>query len=366
MSNGSKKLFDLGDGMVLDSNPVEVVQPNESNMDNPLKEELKTTKISETVSLENGGQTIVIDETPKVETEEDKPVATGDKPKEEIKSGNEDTSIEENNSPKVHLAATLKDGGILPDLDVEAYEKLETEAEQGAFVKQAFKDLIIKGIESGVDNYKGALTEPQRRMLENFEYGMTAEDVMNIETSRVKYSDITADKLKDNEMLQEKISYDYYKTTTKLSEREILDTIAEKKELGKLESLSLEHSQKMVEIVDSHEANLKTQFKQRQADAIKANDEHLKSIKERINSVNEIFPGIPLEQADKDALYNTMTTPTKEVNGQQLNELLELRAADPILFDIRANYFARLGLFNKEMDLSKITKIAKNEAVDGF
>ena len=65
-------------------------------------------------------------------------------------------------------------------------------------------------------------------------------------------------------------------------------------------------------------------------------------------------------------LFDQMTQPTKVTEQGPTYAIQELRAKDPVTFDLRLHYLASLGLFNDNPDISVFGRTVNTKSVKKF
>ena len=96
-------------------------------------------------------------------------------------------------------------------------------------------------------------------------------------------------------------------------------------------------------------------------------------MKQYVDQVPEIVPGIKLTKPTRDKLMKSMTVPVaNDENGKPMNPVMVTKNKNPQAFDMMIHYYHQLGLFNidengqMKPDFSKISKNVKNETVDSM
>ena len=272
---------------------------------------------------------------------------------EETDTGEEDATITEDSPLYLH-AATLHEEGILPTLDLESLK--------GKKYSEALETLLDeqkKYIENGRNEYKESLTKRQKEFLDLIEKGIPQEQVEHQFSIEDSYGKITNQLLADDPELQEQIVIQNLKLKG-LTDKKIqvfVDAAKEKEVL-------YEEAKEAKEEIDAYIANQKEvmirKADEEERESERREKELQKSIKATIDSTSEILPGMKLSAADKTKLYELMTKPVEErvVNGQRvpISIIGKAREEDPITFNLRLIYYIQQGFFNKDFDLSKVSK----------
>lgn len=271
----------------------------------------------------------------------------------------EDALITEDSPLYLH-AATLQEEGILPTLDPNQLKGKKT--------SEAVKYIIDqqkKFVDDGRNEYLNTLTDRQKEFLEMIELGIPQEEVEHHVRVEDAYGKITDEILSNDENLQKEIITQNYMLKG-ISDSKIQVFIKSAEDDDKL----FEESKDALTDINAYIAEQKNASinaaKQAQIDA----DDKEKKLQEKINDtisgLTEIFPGIKLSAAEKTKLNEYMTKPVTEkvINGKRvpIDIINKVRMDDPISFNMRTAYFIMMGLYDKNADLSKFTKLATTSA----
>ena len=88
----------------------------------------------------------------------------------------------------------------------------------------------------------------------------------------------------------------------------------------------------------------------------------LKELKEKIDKVEEVVPGIKLTPKVRQDIFEKITKPVKEINGQPVNSIWAKRLEDPFKFDTIIATLDSMGIFDGKWD--KLLKNTKTKTID--
>lgn len=266
-----------------------------------------------------------------------------------------DTDGEDNSpSPLTPYAKYLKDEGILPSLNLEEFD--------GSV--ESLKEGMIGEIENGINNYIDSLPDRVKKIITNYREGVSLDTILEIDNTRLKYSSITSEQLK-NEETQKQILTDYYKKTTQFSDERIAKELKRLDDLQELEDESKYVLQELVGLQDKEEQLAVQKANQDKINAANYKQEQLRILQETINKTEEIIPSIPINKVVKDKLFKNLTTPVAYDNyGNELNKLGAYRVKNPVETELIFHYIFEV---TKEFtDWSPLAKSGKKTAIKEF
>ena len=77
------------------------------------------------------------------------------------------------------------------------------------------------------------------------------------------------------------------------------------------------------------------------------NRRSLEKLKDDINALDEIIPGVNINKQTKVQMFESITKPVQDGKGRTTNAIWSKRAEDPIFFDQRLAYLYSTGFFEK-------------------
>ena len=99
---------------------------------------------------------------------------------------------------------------------------------------------------------------------------------------------------------------------------------------------------------------IKEQIETEEAEAVKAraikadeNKRVLENLKDTINTMEDIIPGLGINKQTKVKMYESLTKEVQDAKGRITNPLWAKRAEDPLFFDSRLAYLLETGFFEK-------------------
>ena len=270
---------------------------------------------------------------------------------EELEKGEETpkvTTEESEDNVYAIISQMLKEDGILDREFGSPKEMLD-----------AFGDVIKNGIES----YKEELPESIKQLIEGYEEGVPFEDILKIKSEQIQLDSISDETLEDNVELQKKLNREYFKATTKFSDAKIEKEIQRLADLDELFDSSLEAKEALKELNKEKEAQKIEEAKQNRLIAEENYRKQINQLNERVNKTTEIIPGIKISEKEQKELFKAITTPVETRGSELLNQVMLVREKDPIGFEMKLNYYIKLGLFNETPDISKLTQTLQTKTV---
>jgi hypothetical protein len=253
------------------------------------------------------------------------------------------------------LADAFKKDGILDveDSDIESVKDLE-----------GFAALVKKTIQK---SEFADLNDEAKSALEAIRKGVPIENVKATYNAELTINNIKEDDFVESDSDTDEEADDKKNLRANLIMRDFLNKGFSKEKAEKLLKRSMESGDDIDDAKEAH-SNLLATVKERKTLDFKVAEENKikfeKSQKELIESVEktkEIFPGLPVSEEVKKFIIKGLTTPTgKKENGQLRTVVSDKREEDQRTFDTRLLYLIKIGLFEKEADLStlKNSKVA--------
>jgi|GEM_PF-5602798 len=299
----------------------------EQGMDYNFMDLSNLSDVSEIEGFEFGAQT--------QDEDEDKPQETQDRQdsvnsEEKSEEDSEETtevpaSLEKDKkepSPFTPYAKLVQDAGLLPNFDVDSWDGTPEGLIQGMQAE----------IESGVNSYKETLNPQIKWLADNYEEGVPLEQLLQIDKERYNLNSINEEALAQEDT-QKNIVKQYYKETTRFSDATIDKAIERLEATGDLEDESKTFFEELKELNIQKEGYLREQAKEQQLQQTQQRQEQLTKFKQKIDTTEEIVPGVKLNAAIKDKVYKGLTTAV-DVNpttGQPMNEIQKSFMQNPEL-----------------------------------
>ena len=315
------------------------VTDNENSKNETSAETTEKTSKKDEKSKEATG---VTGKTTKVDISEDNEINTN--------STEDESKSEVIESPLKEFAKMLGEKGII-DFTDEDFEDND--------------DYIIKKtndrISAGIEEYKASIPDEIKYLIENYEEGVPVGKLIANLVKDSNYSDITVDKLEENEGMQKKILTELLEYNGDSNEEitEKLDDYESSGILFKESKRALNKLNTIREATKAREIEDAKQEKKQREDNYKA---WLNNLNTTISKKTEILPGLTLSDNDKKKIFDSITKPIgKDANGNFINAVQKARMDDPD-FDLKVAYFATI----KNWDISSIKVVGKKEAVSSL
>ena len=259
-------------------------------------------------------------------------------------------------------AESLKEDGILPDLNIEEFNKLPKEKQVESLIT-SYKEGIDKGVNSWIEDQPPVLKDILNGLKE-LGSNVPLVELIQLESDKMELSNLSEEDIKDDETIQEDLVKTHMSETTRYNDEKIKKEIVRLKANGELYDEAID-ARKELYAIREEEKKKKLEDAQKQK---KIYDEertkYIKDISERIDKITEIFPNIKVNDTQKKELKQWMTTPVGYTKDKHpVSKVMEVRNIDPKEFDIRLLHYIQLGYFNKNIDISKIEKNANSKAV---
>jgi hypothetical protein len=342
-TTGTNELFSGLTSFLKDSNLM-----NQEVFEEVISKEAATKVVAEEPKTEEKTETIgftleELEEAEKVET-------TKIIEKEETEEEPEKTPTEGSEEDNVYsvISQMLREDGIL-----------DSEFKSSEEMLSAFGEAIKNGIES----YKDELPEPVKKLIEGYEEGVPFEDILKIKSEQIRLDSLTDENLEENVELQKALNREYFKATTKFSDVKIEKEIQRLADLDELFDSSVEAKEALKELNKEKEAEKIEEARQNRIRQEENYRKEINQLNERVSKTTEIIPGIKISEKEQKELFKAITTPVETRGSELLNQVMLVREKDPIGFEMKLNYYIKLGLFNETPDISKLTKVAETKTV---
>lgn len=270
---------------------------------------------------------------------------------EENVSEDNDSSSDESFSPVTSLASSLFEEGVLSSLTEDDIKNIKSGEDLISAVKKQIQE-----------NEFSDLTEEQREYLDAIRKGVSLEEFAKAKETYDSYNSITEDDLVEednknlrfqlikNSFLLKGIEADKAEKLTKRAFDLGEDVEDAKNALDELK----DYEKKSIETI-------KKQKEEERKEIFKKQEEEFNSIKNLINTTEEVIPGLKVDENSKKAVEKLISRPfTKDKNGNQVNEVIGKMIEDK-------NYFVKLHYLHHITDgftkFDKLVSRAKTQAV---
>ncbi len=341
---------------MLESMPALETEPGKKPEEVEKKEEKKSDK---DVSLKNINKVL---EEQSTELEQDKEkVNKKVEETEEIKTDDEasaslvKTTETSSDAPfTVIFARDLAAQGLLSSFDEEQFNKDSKSLGEA----EALRNLIRSEIESNITAAKADLDVGYQEYLELVGKGVPQETAGSLLDLKSRFDIIKADDLskEENVDLRKKVITDYYKLTTSMPDKKIEKLVQSSVDLGDDVDDSKEYLSKLKEMITEQLNEEKQEAEKQQKLYEEENRRSIDALKENINALDEVIPGIPVNKQTKVQMFEAITKAVQDGKGRTTNAIWAKRAEDPMFFDERLAYLYATGFFDKGKPWTKVSQ----------
>jgi hypothetical protein len=298
---------------------------------------------------------IDIEETPSTKVGEVQP-----EPQLEVEEPSSEGAPSSPSEPLRLFASVLLEEGVI-DAEDDRLEGLSGPSD----LVDLIKDTIKK-------NEYADLNDQAKQMLEDYRNGVPSEVIRNynnqklqlerLQTSQILPDDADSDDIAaQKEQIRKTLIYNSFvasginpERARKLTDRsvelgdDIEDASAALNDLKVINEKKMEEQRQLAESQKSEAQN------------------KVKKIEKQIMDTEEILPGMKVPERKRKELFDQMTQPVKVTEQGPIYAIQELRAKDPVTFDLRLHYLASLGLFNENPDISVFGRTSNSKSVKKF
>lgn len=285
---------------------------------------------------------------------EDKP-AEEDEVKDIIKDDAPDPNVQPENASDalftVIFAKDLVSQGLLSSFD----EAKFLEESKAVGEAEALRNLIKNEIESNIEAAKSDLDVGYQEYLNMIGKGVPAETAGNLVELKNKFDTIKIEDLskEENVEIRRKVMTDYFKLTSSMPDNKIEKIVQSSIDLGDDIDDSKEYLNTLKTLIGEQISLEETEAAKQRKLVEDENRRSIEALKESINSLNEVIPGIPINKQTKNQMFEAITKPVQDNKGRTTNALWSKRAEDPKFFDERLAYLYATGFFEKDKPWTK-------------
>ena len=291
-----------------------------------------------------------------VEDEDEEVVETDD--------NDDEDEDDENSSLFTPYAKLLVDNDILSTLDIEQFDG----------TAEGLKKAMENEISYHVSKYKEELPIEVKKLVDGYEKGIPFDEMLKISSDRIRYNNIDENSLDDNVEMQKNITRDYLKKTTKFNDSRIEKMIERLENNAELEEESKSNLKELRELQDVEEQEALERSRAEQEAYMRRQNEIMEQLKGKIESTEEIIPGVKVNKIMKDKITKNLTVPVAyDEYNQPINKIGLYSRKNPIEFEVMLNYifeatneFKDWGVFGKSgkskaiQELEAVTKSLDN------
>ena len=254
--------------------------------------------------------------------------------------------------------------GIIASPETE--EELEGSLDK---LKELMKGTLEKSFKGMTQQWQDSFSGAKKKFLE-IEDSFTDADLAVQTAQKLEFfENITEQELKEDEVLQKNIYYEYLKSKN-FSDQEIREQIDDADAIGKLEEKAFKavpHLKKAAhETVNRAAASKKAQ----EEEWVRRRTENYNNLMQSIDKKDEFISGLKLNKISKEKLKANITQPIyTDDKGKGYTSLMYKQMRNPTSFEMLINYYDCIGLFdidksgNFNPNISKLQKVAKTKAV---
>lgn len=217
-------------------------------------------------------------------------------------------------SPYKVIATLLKEKNVIEEVP----EDIE---EDDDYIANLVNITNKKRVLEAVKEYKDTLPDEIKYLLENYEEGVPLMELIEREKTVAEYSSIDKKSLKDNDSLKKSIVTDYL-VKTGLPEAKAKAKVEKFETSGILDDEADEALDQLIEIEKQETQAFIENQKRNRTNAIKAEQDRVKSLETEINNRKEAIAGFEWTKEDKKRIFKAMTEVAgKTKDGRPLNKI---------------------------------------------
>ena len=140
--------------------------------------------------------------------------------------------------------------------------------------------------------------------------------------------------------------------------------ISKSEDLDELEEEAKEALAELKEVEYKRLESAQLETKRKALENQKAYVESVNKLNNTINEVKEIIPGVKIDDKTKKELFNMITKPAETRDGVSYSEIMLLREKNPLDFELKLNYYAKMGLFDENPKFDVIMKKSETKVLN--
>ncbi|MDX9797369.1 MAG: hypothetical protein RBT05_00755 [Bacteroidales bacterium] len=269
-------------------------------------------------------------------------------------------SSDDNVPATLLFARFLSEQGNLTSFNEEDFLKDLEDSDETTALSNLWNKEVEKIREGLLEDYE----EDVKNYLDLVDSGVDPEIAKDTASSKKFFDSINKADLQDDdkEELRKDILRHKYRLTTRFDDKKIEKLIERTVSLGE----DIEEAEEAVDELKQYYAErIVAEKKQAIAEQEKYKElqkNQLKELKEKIDKVEEVVPGIKLTPKVRQDIFEKITKPVKEINGQPVNSIWAKRLEDPFKFDTIIATLDSMGIFDGKWD--KLLKNTKTKTID--
>ena len=302
-----------------------------------------------------------------VEEDKDKPADNGAISLDELEKELSETNIEDEDD-----SSNLEEDASNPEKpkgDSNIYRTLSELLKEEGIVEDTFEDkeALFNYFKSVADNnvkeWVDSLPKEISDLITNYEEGVPFDELLQIKSDQIRLNSITDESLEDNIDLQKNLVRNFYKEKG-FTEAKIEKMVSKAEDLDELEDEAKEALAELKESENKRLESIQVETKRRALENQKAYVESVNKLNSTINEVKEIIPGVKIDEKTKKELFNMITKPAETRDGVSYSEIMLLREKNPLDFELKLNYYAKMGLFDENPKFDVIMKKSETKVLN--
>lgn len=141
-----------------------------------------------------------------------------------------------------------------------------------------------------------------------------------------------------------------------MSDAKIEKTVQSSIDLGDDVDEAKEYLNELKDLIKNEITAEEQEAQKAQALQVEENRRSLEALKDSINSLNEIIPGVQINKQTKVKMYEDISKPVQDSKGRVTNAIWAKRSEDPMFFDSRLAYLLETGYFVKGATWNKASQ----------
>ena len=246
------------------------------------------------------------------------------------------------------LSELLKEEGIVED----TFEDKEA-------LFNYFKSVADNNVQEWVDSLPKEISD----LITNYEEGVPFDELLQIKSDQIRLNSITDESLEDNIDLQKNLVRNFYREKG-FTESKIEKMVSKAEDLDELEEEAKEALAELKEVENKRLESVQLETKRKTLENQKAYVESVNKLNTTINEVKEIIPGVKIDDKTKKELFNMITKPAETRDGVSYSEIMLLREKNPLDFELKLNYYAKMGLFDENPKFDVIMKKSETKVLN--
>lgn len=264
----------------------------------------------------------------------------------------------------VIFARDLVGQGLLSSFDEEEFLKNSKELGDA----EALRALIKGEIDTNISAAKADLDSGYQDYLNLIGKGVAVETAGNLVELKTKFDSIKTDELtkEENTALRKQVMVDYLKLTTSMTDAKIEKIVQGSIDLGDDIEESKENLNSIKSLIKDQITVEEHEAQQRQTLQAEENRRSIETLKESINSLNDIIPGVVINKQTKVQMFEAITKPVQDNKGRTTNAVWAKRSEDPMFFDERLAYLYATGYFDKNKPWTKASQAKTTKEISAL